>query len=168
MAKKLIEGTALAIRLALAALFLYAGAIKIWDWKTGASATPGFFEDVMNFQLTSWDISMAIAVYLPWLEVITALALLPRRFRLGALSILAVLSVVFLGALTSAWHRGLDISCGCFGRETIATDFPVVITRDLLLLAAIAFALWAEAQRARSADFQSAVPPTSRRPPPAD
>jgi uncharacterized membrane protein YphA (DoxX/SURF4 family) len=131
------------LRLLIAAVFIVAGAMKIYDFKHGGSATSLFFQDVLNYHLTSWDVTMVIAVYLPWLEVITAVALL-TPLRLGALALTAAMTVVFLAALSSAWYRGLDISCGCFGREDNATDFPVAITRDAALLAAIAIAWWLE------------------------
>lgn len=143
MATKII---ALVLRLLIAAVFLTAGALKIYDFKHGGSATSLFFQDVLNYHLTSWDVTMVIAVYLPWLEVIAAVALL-TPLRLGALALTAAMSVMFLAALSSAWYRGLDISCGCFGHENNATDFPVIITRDAALLAAIAIAWWLEAKR---------------------
>jgi hypothetical protein len=58
---------------------------------------------------------------------------------------------VFIAALASAWSRGLDISCGCFGRENATADFPLLLARDgALLLAALAIA-WHESSRLRSA-----------------
>lgn len=139
--------TSLILRLLIAAVFIAAGVMKIYDFKHGGSATSLFFQDVLNYHLTSWDVTMVIAVYLPWLEVIVGLALLTPWLRLGALGLSAGMTFMFLAALSSAWYRGLDISCGCFGREDNATDFPVVITRDVLLLAAIGIAWWLETRR---------------------
>jgi uncharacterized membrane protein YphA (DoxX/SURF4 family) len=140
---------ALVLRLVVAGVFVAAGAMKIWDFKHGGSATSLFFEDVMNYHLTPWDVTMVIAVYLPWLEVVVGVALLTPWLRLGALSITAGLTVVFLGALGSAWWRGLDISCGCFGRGVSnATDFPVVMMRDVVLLGVIGFLWWRERRSA--------------------
>lgn len=150
--------TALLLRLIVAAVFLAAGAMKIWDFKHGGSATSLFFEDVMNYHLVPWDAAMVIAVYLPWLEVACGLALLTPWLRLGALSLTAGLTLIFLGALSSAWYRGLDISCGCFGRENNATDFPVVITRDAALLATILFLYWWELRTSRE---RAALTPAS-------
>jgi hypothetical protein len=58
-----------------------------------------------------------------------------------------VLLLVFVGAVASAWARGLQIDCGCFGDggQVAAgrTAYPVEILRDLaLLLAALALARW--------------------------
>jgi uncharacterized membrane protein YphA (DoxX/SURF4 family) len=146
------------LRLLIAGVFIAAGVMKIYDFKHGGSATSLFFQDVLNYHLTSWDVTMVIAVYLPWLEVIVGLALL-TPLRLGALVLTAGMTVMFLGALSSAWHRGLDISCGCFGHESNATDFPVIITRDAALLAAIGIAWWMEARPSRRALNTRAAPP---------
>ena len=66
------------------------------------------------------------------------LALIIRRLPLGAALALVIMNVVFLSALSIAWARGLDISCGCFGKEEhhIQTHFPQLFLRDAALLAA--------------------------------
>jgi putative oxidoreductase len=128
----------LALRLALAWIFVKAGVLKIWDFAHGHSATPDFTLAIQRFHIVPWpDLTMLLAVYLPWLEVITALGLFIRRLRLGAIALLALLTVIFLGALGSAWQRGLDIACGCFGKEDVSTNFPEA-ARDLCILAALA------------------------------
>jgi putative oxidoreductase len=43
--------------------------------------------------------------------------------------------VVFLIAIFSAKQRGLDITCGCFGKADNKTDYTEIITRDILMLA---------------------------------
>ena len=53
-------------------------------------------------------------------------------------------TLVFLAALLSAWAHGLDISCGCFGKENNATNFPKHIAEDGALLAGLALAWWLE------------------------
>ena len=121
----------LLLRLALGGVFIYAGALKIVD-------AQGFARDVHHFQLTPWTLSVVIAVYLPWLEVFAGLALILRRLPLGASLALVIMTSVFLAALSIAWARGLDISCGCFGKEehNIQTHFPQLFLRDAALLAA--------------------------------
>lgn len=132
----------LLLRLALGGIFIYAGALKIVDAASFASA-------VHNFQLTPWTVSVIIAVYLPWLEIFAGLALILRRLPLGAALALVILNAVFLIALTSAWGRGLDISCGCFGKEEhkIQTHFPQLFLRDAALLAAAITLFIAELRR---------------------
>lgn len=124
--------TSLLLRMAVGAVFFYAGALKIADPQQ-------FALDVHHYELTPWSLSVLAAVYLPWLEVLAGAAVITRRLHLGALLALGVLTLIFTAALASAWARGLDISCGCFGKEAgaIKTNFPLVIGRDLVLLVAI-------------------------------
>ena len=120
------------LRVAIALMFLYAGGIKAWH-------TQDFAYDVQSYQLTSWTFSILIAVYLPWLEICTGLAMLVRRFYLGALTIGAALMCGFLGAILSAWARNLDITCGCFGPEVNRTNYPLHVAMDLAILAVLGF-----------------------------
>lgn len=130
------------VRWALGLVFLYAGVVKI-------AQTQDFAYDVQSYQLTSWTVSILIAVYLPWLETVTALALLTKRLYLGALVVAVALASVFLGAIISAWQRGLDITCGCFGPEINKTNYPLHISADLALLAVAALLLINESRSAR-------------------
>ena len=134
----------LLLRLALGGVFIYAGALKIVD-------AQGFALAVHHFRLTPWAVSVAVAIYLPWLEVLAGSALIFRRLPLGAALALLAMTSVFLAALVSAWARGLDISCGCFGKEVhnIQTHFPQLILRDTALLAAAVILFIAELRAAR-------------------
>ena len=58
--------------------------------------------------------------------------------------ILGVLLVFFSAAMASAWYRGLDISCGCFGHEVEKGDWGIPLGRDLVLLAAVLAVAWLE------------------------
>jgi putative oxidoreductase len=139
----------LALRVALAFIFLKAGVLKIWDFDHWRSATPEFTLAIQHYRILPWpDLTLLLAVYLPWLEVVAALALLARRLRLGAVIIFTGLTLIFLGALGSAWARGLEISCGCFGKDEFSTDFPALMLRDLCILAALAILLALEWRRA--------------------
>jgi len=133
------------LRLALAAVFIYAGVVKILDAQR-------FALDVQHYELTPWTVSVLVAVYLPWLEVVAGIALILRRQQLGALVALGGMTAIFLSALLSAWARGLDISCGCFGRESrnIQTNFPLLLAQDLALLLVIGFLFAMEVRRANA------------------
>ena len=132
------------LRLTVAGLFTYAGVIKALD-------TQQFAFDVHHYELTSWTVSILVAVYLPWLEIFTGVALFIRRFYAGALLIAAALGLTFLAAVASAWWRGLDITCGCFGRAENQTNFPRHIALNLGILVAASLLAWLEARRLRDA-----------------
>lgn len=128
----------LALRTALAWTFIHAGALKIWDFGRAQSATQDFVVAIQQFHLLpSPDLSVLLAVYLPWVEIFAALGLFVRRLQLGAASTIAVLTTIFMGALASAWARGLRIECGCFGREDVSTDIPTLLLRDGCILVGV-------------------------------
>ena len=85
---------------------------------------------------------MALGHFLPWLEIVTAMALLLGRLYLGALLSVSGLGVVFAVAVGSAWWRGLDISCGCFG-SLVSGRVSAVHTLSALLFIGIGSALLA-------------------------
>jgi uncharacterized membrane protein YkgB len=59
-----------------------------------------------------------------------------KRLALGAAIAVTGMTIVFMVAIGSAWARGLDISCGCFGKDEVSTNYPSLVLRDGLLLAA--------------------------------
>ena len=132
------------LRLGLAALFIYAGGVKLPDVQK-------FFWDIQNYDLTPWDVSVVAAFLLPWLEIFAGAALITGRLYLGGIAICGGLSSVFLGAIGSAWYRGLDITCGCFGREDNQTNYPEHIAMNVAMLLA-AIALWWLASRRSKAE----------------
>ena len=120
-----------AVRVLLAAVFVYAGATKMGD-------PAAFAQDVMAYRLLPGAVSHVLAYYLPWLEIVAGLALLAPRWSRAGATVLATLMAGFTVTLASAWWRGLDITCGCFGGAGKA-DYGWLIAHDLLLLAGLAF-----------------------------
>jgi len=123
------------LRWALGILFLVAGAPKILH-------PDQFAEAVNNYHLLTMTGVNWMVIVLPWLEVICGIALLAGIAVRGAASLLVLLLVVFIIALASGIHRGLDISCGCFGTgESGKRVGYEEIVRDAAMLAA-AVAVW--------------------------
>jgi hypothetical protein len=114
----------------VAGVFIYAGAIKVLD-------PVQFATDIDNYKILPWMISVGLAFYLPWLEILCGLALIVRRLYLGGLSILTGLVAVFLVATIAAKVRGLDITCGCFGHASQNWNFPTHLAVDLAILAGL-------------------------------
>jgi putative oxidoreductase len=119
-----------ALDIILAAVFIYAGVIKALD-------PAGFANDIDNYKILPWAISVRLAFYLPWLEIFCGLALITRRIYLGALSVLASLTSIFIIASLVAKARGLDITCGCFGHASKNWSFTTHLLLDFGLLAAL-------------------------------
>lgn len=120
-------------RLVLIASLLF-GAIFLWSGIAKMKDILSFAEAVRNFRLVGDPVAPALAHFLPWLEVFAGLAVMWDRFRAGAAAILTLLLLGFTLAVASAWIRGLDLSCGCFG-GTGSMNYPVKIAQNLGLIA---------------------------------
>jgi putative oxidoreductase len=98
-------------RFALGALLLAAALAKIGD-------ATGLALQVHNYRLAPGWSENLVAILLPWVELCTGLALvLGIRARAGAVIGLSLM-VAFTIAVGSAWARGLDFECGCFGKAS--------------------------------------------------
>jgi putative oxidoreductase len=118
------------VSLIVAAVFIYAGVLKALD-------PVQFAHDIDNYKVLPWTISVGLAFYLPWLEILCGLGLIFRFLYRGALSILTALIVVFTLATIAAKVRGLDITCGCFGHASQNWSFPSHLATNLAILAAL-------------------------------
>lgn len=124
--------TELLLRVAVGGLFIYAGAIKLAD-------PAAFAVDIRHYRILPHLPVVALAVYLPWLEILAGVCVVSGKQFRGALLLLGAMMVAFTGALISAWVRGLDISCGCFGIANATANYPGWLMRDALIIACIVF-----------------------------
>jgi uncharacterized membrane protein YphA (DoxX/SURF4 family) len=132
--KTSLNGKAYALliaRLVLSAVFLLAALPKLQDPVAFAAAINGF--RIIGGELTLWT-----ALILPWLELVIGIGLLIPQIRKGSGLLITLLLLLFIGFHASAWIRGIDIDCGCFGQnESEATaNYLWLIIRNLALLAA--------------------------------
>jgi hypothetical protein len=89
-------------------LFAWAALAKLGD-------LDAFATQLHNFRMVPIAAENLLAVTLPWIELIAALALiLGVEARSGAVVVTFLLAVFTLGIVV-ALLRGLDIECGCFG-----------------------------------------------------
>src|SRR6266478_8496475 len=125
----------------VAGIFIYAGVIKVLD-------PVQFANDIDNYKILPWPISVGLAFYLPWLEIFCGFALIVRLFYRGALSILTALILVFTLATIAAKIRGLDITCGCFGHASQNWSFPAHLATNLAILTSLVV-LWISSRSAK-------------------
>lgn len=105
------EYSMVAISLALAAVFTYAGIDKIRD-------PLQFADSIAAFSILPAVFINLLAIGLPPFEILSGLAILaPISRRIGALA-MVLCSALFFTALLSALFRGLTLNCGCFGTGT--------------------------------------------------
>ncbi len=128
----------------LAGLFLYAGVVKL--------VQPGIFlGDIESYRMTSYPLAWLVAFYLPPLEILCGLGLLWPKTRPASAAVLIVLMLVFVAAIASAWMRGLDIACGCFGAGEEKANYLWLILRDLLIIGGLVFVMGNRGQTAGGA-----------------
>ena len=118
----------------VAAAFATAGALKLFD-------PARFADDIGHYRLISPWLAGLVAVYLPWLELTLAAALLAPRWRGAARWLSGALLVFFCAALVSTMARGIDIRCGCFGAAT-TTGAAGALARNGALLACLLAGAW--------------------------
>ena len=101
-----------------------------------------FLGDVYQYMLIGPDAATFVAILLPQVEYVLALALLAGVWLRGAFLLGITLFGTFSVAQASALLRGLEISCGCFG--SIRTDLIsyTSLFRTLLLMILCAVAVW--------------------------
>lgn len=140
----LIRLVLIVARLVVAGTFVMAALPKIQDPVAFTAAIQGF--QVIDGALAQW-----IAIILPWFELVIGVGLLIPALRRTSGLCMALLLVSFIGLHASAWARGLDIACGCFGKEMEpTTDYRFLILRNLILLIVVAWLIWRDVKTAQS------------------
>ena len=76
------------------------------------------FASVLDYRLLPAPLALLVAAILPSAQLTVGVSILfVSAYRRAALLLSALLFSTFLGAQLSAYFRGLDISCGCFGND---------------------------------------------------
>lgn len=121
----------------LSAVFIVAGVLKL-------AAPAAFTQDILSYRMLSETWSTFFAASLPWLEIMAGGMLFVRPFRLSASFVMVGMMTVFTLAVALALARGLDISCGCFGKafEEYGGSGLTFLLRDLVLLTASGILFW--------------------------
>nr|WP_321466442.1 MauE/DoxX family redox-associated membrane protein [uncultured Desulfobulbus sp.] len=124
------------IRWVLAAIFIYSGAIKLFD--------PSRFAQIISgFGLLPKPLLMPTAILLPLTELIAGIGLLFNKR--GSLTAITLMLVLFMGVLSYGISLGLDIDCGCFGPEDPEYAYKglkTAMVRDSVMMIAILCLFW--------------------------
>jgi len=115
------------VRFVLAALFIYAGGLKLLDPKAFAAT-------ISVYNLVPEMLLPVVAVGLPLIEVLAGIGLL---FDIrGSLATIFGLLAMFVFVLWYGILKDLDVDCGCFGPEELAGQGKLwnAFYRDLILV----------------------------------
>ncbi|MEI5672653.1 MULTISPECIES: MauE/DoxX family redox-associated membrane protein [unclassified Nocardioides] len=130
------EWLGLVARLVTGGVWIWAGALKLGDSYQSVQA-------VRAYELLPESLVEPVGYLLPVLEVVVGFALVVGVLTRGAAVLSALLFVVFIIGIASAWARGLQIDCGCFGGggydPGAESAYPWEIARDAALLLASLF-----------------------------
>jgi uncharacterized membrane protein YphA (DoxX/SURF4 family) len=127
------------VRLALGAVLLVAGGLKVIDPQNSVQA-------VKAYELLSEGLARIVGWGLPFVEIGIGLLLILGLLTRPAAIAAGILMVVFIAAVASAAARGLSIDCGCFGGGGHVapgqTAYGAEIVRDVGLLLAALWLTW--------------------------
>src|SRR5262250_2668135 len=94
-----------------------------------------FAQQVESYKMISAEASQMVAHILPFVEIVLGILLLIGwRLRIWA-SLVSVLMLGFLFAVTRAYLLHMDINCGCFGTPEKLTGWTVIRDSVFVLLA---------------------------------
>jgi uncharacterized membrane protein YphA (DoxX/SURF4 family) len=116
----------LALRLAVGGVFIFSGYTKILD----VNET---IRSVRNYQLLPEAIVPTVGSALPILELLLAVLLLVGVVTRIAVVVAFLLSLAFFVGVATAWARGLQIECGCFGNGGFTSNPVPGYVRELVL-----------------------------------
>lgn len=127
----MLRWTGLLARLVVGAVWVVAGALKLPDPAASVRA-------VRAYQLLPESVVPLVGHALPVVEVILGTCLVVGLLVRASGLVSALLLAAFVIGIASAWARGIQIDCGCFGgggyHQGASADYPWEIARDLLLL----------------------------------
>lgn len=129
------DGVGLVARLVTGSVWVVAGALKLPDVAASVRA-------VRAYDLLPEAVVPLVGTLLPVLEVVLGACLLVGLLTRTSSVLSSLLLVAFMVAIASAWARGLQVECGCFGGGGPLDDagpaYVTALARDagLLLLSA--------------------------------
>jgi uncharacterized membrane protein YphA (DoxX/SURF4 family) len=138
-----LRAVALALRIALGAVFVYAAWTKLREpWELFAMSIDAY--KVLPY----WAV-LVVARTLPWAEMLIGLALMAGRWLRLSAAAASLLLLVFFALMVRAYVKGMQIDCGCFGGgDTISVR---TLARDGGLLAGYLLLTWMSFRSRRKA-----------------
>ena len=131
------------VQIALGAIFVVAALPKVAD-------PPSFAHMIYNYRLVPGAAVNALALIMPWVELLVGLALILGVWPREAAALAGFLLLVFIAAIGFNLVRGHAVDCGCFdvhsagkSREELLNEMHWVLIRDAAMLLMVAQVLLA-------------------------
>jgi hypothetical protein len=123
----------------LGIVFLYAAVPKLFH-------LDGFVAIIDAYGLVPDRALFSVALVMAILEAVAGIGIFFKRGRYLSLTIIFCLLLLFIGVLAYGLWLGLDIDCGCFGKDEpehkFFSNLRVAIIRDLFLLLPVVYLYW--------------------------
>lgn len=123
------------LRVCLGGFLIFMGGVKLISLSQ-------FVEAVANYQMLERPYDAYLAYVLPWVEVLSGLAILSGIFLRGGLLVTILMMVGFTSAIMAVWNQGLNINCGCFGVSDEPTNYPLAVARNIGIFALSLWLFW--------------------------
>jgi len=109
------------VQIALGAIFVAAALPKIAD-------PPAFAHMIYNYRMLPGAAVNALALLLPWIELLAGLALIFGVWRREAVLVAGLLLLVFVAAIGFNLARSHAVDCGCFEVRTLPKTRPELLS----------------------------------------
>jgi uncharacterized membrane protein YphA (DoxX/SURF4 family) len=119
----------LLMRLIVGVTFIYAAYDKVLD-------PFAFSIAVRGYQILPMSLSNLFAIVVAWSEMIAGVLLIVGLFTRQAAAATLLLLGMFVAALLIVMVKGMVIDCGCFSSEGGSQTGPLLMIRNLFLMAA--------------------------------
>lgn len=126
------------VQIALGVIFIAAALPKIVD-------PPSFSHMIYNYKLVPQPFLGAVALTMPWVELLCGVALVLGIWRKTAAKLVGAMLVMFIVAISINLARGNAVNCGCFdvssaakSKDELLAEMKWVVIRDIGMLVMVA------------------------------
>ena len=126
---------------------LIVGAVELLAGLSKFSDPAGNVRAVRAYQILPESIVPTVGHALPTIEIVIGSLLILGLFTRAMGIVSSLFFLAFIIGISSAWARGLEINCGCFGNGGVPADpqrqYAIDIARDIgLLLCSVWLVIW--------------------------
>jgi uncharacterized membrane protein YphA (DoxX/SURF4 family) len=132
------------LQILLGVIFIAAALPKIVD-------PPSFLHMISNYKLIPASLVPAMALIMPWIELLTGVALVLGVWRRTATLFIGAMLLAFIVAISVNIARDNAVNCGCFSvadqgkpHDVLMSEMKMVVLRDVGMLLIVAQLIAAE------------------------